>query len=231
MSTKAHSDNFRDCRFVINKVPLATRYVFARYVTYDGAVNFKIDRAPTLKRMTTIENVTRHKWREFLESLREEGWGKISDQSDYTYMRGCPPVGVVTTTSAHSCQACLVCPYCHGRRALDLYMRLELALYGSFAPRVKPRTDLDVVTYSFSTTQSYALRAIENDGDWSRLMREFMLQLRLPRQRLFRNIDTLGGFTAFRVDCGKAGGRRYPQLHRGGNSAGAPAGTRRTPPR
>jgi len=55
----------------------------------------------------------------------------MQKEAAYTYVSNCPPFAVDTPLQARVCNNNTLCPFCRGRHLIAMFMKLELAMYGS----------------------------------------------------------------------------------------------------
>lgn len=143
-----------DTRFHVQTVRMASRWKATRYAVFssiltpawkaeDRGVGWALDKLYYF-------------WRERLDSLRNEGWAPAQDDTDFTYLRNCPPFGVTTVLAGRRrCKRSTVCPFCYARDyVLKAYVRLEEFAFGGMDPTTpgtgwkKPPPGLHLVEYS-----------------------------------------------------------------------------------
>ncbi len=207
--------------FEVLDVPLSTRYWLARQIVYAGT-------SPRMKKLTggkqkalvkaaqAVENQARWAWREFVDTLDAVGWEPARNDGKRRFLRNCPPVGINTNRAYHPCDFCLICPYCLGRRALNLFMGIERLVWGDFHPRAKPREDVDVIAFFMETPAASVRQYMLSDLTPYRLFTEMQTRIIATRRREFNCVKSLGGFTNFTVDWVESQKVQVPILRRGG---------------
>jgi len=72
-------------------------------------------------------------WLGRLDELKKVKW----QPPGFEFLRECPPFGVRGRWASYPCSRSLICPFCYGRRVIDLYMRFEQAVYKTHQKRVE----------------------------------------------------------------------------------------------
>src|SRR4051794_6708136 len=81
-----------DLRFHVQSVRLASRWKATRYAVFSSILS----QAWKEKGVPWAFDMLYLLWRQRLDELRAEGWVPIQNDTNFTYIRNCPPFGVKT---------------------------------------------------------------------------------------------------------------------------------------
>lgn len=141
-------------------------------------------------------------WQHRLYYWQKAGLSRLAKPSKaIVYASNCPPFGVTTENTARVCNW-MLCPFCYARRnTLTAFMRLEMALYGSYDGKAPLRMP-DVSLYWFCSSDSMISDKpdIAPDDHRKRLLRYFgEVLLRKDRHCEKNVLKPLGGVIFHRI--------------------------------
>lgn len=216
-----------DYAFKVEKVPMASRYVAARYLSLESLLGRKIPRRPSAAFMTASIRRARKKWHCFCDRMLRRKWVRINTHLKRQYLRNCPPAGVLVGVNATPCEMALACPNCYARRyGSQLFDALERALWPD--PSCKEALPYHLIEFQGRGTQeaidAFLLALKERDSkksEWDRVealqfvlgQHQELVQDSERRRREWCGAGALGGFVLHRIHYRAEG---YPVLGRSG---------------
>lgn len=159
--------------------------------------------------VASVNRKTRTAWRRCVEGLLEQGCLTLIAAN---FMRNCPPFAVYPYPKARDCEH-RFCPFCYGRRLIEGFKHIEMALYGTLhyktpdGKQVRPlRNDLMLVGFQITYVARCKKGEIAPPETVRRLMVPDLLALAFKKRTAEADaFGTLAGFVGHRVWCNVMG--------------------------
>lgn len=214
-----------DHRYHVDKVRRAFRYGAAMQAVFNPIMAAFYKGRGWAKSGMTPENVasanrkTRTAWRRCVEGLLEQGCldrGQ-ADPRDILiramFMRNCPPFGILPyPKDAHVCKH-RFCPFCYGRRLIEGFKHIEMALYGTLhyktpdGQQARPlRNDLMLVGFQVLYVEKYMKGEVAPPLFIRQMLPNLLAVAGEHRTAEAHAFSTVAGLVGHRVWCNMMGG-------------------------